>query len=319
MSRQPAENSPPNLKLQSRVLALETGMYIFRYASQLPEGQEVCITLQQAPLGKGSVDFFPAEGVSRNTLVKLGDCVVIRIKGGTGAVLVTEYHLAEHGIRNIDLRIDRIDTSEAIMKNASAKPAVQAGNAAPAIEAPAPVAAPAVVQAAPAAPISLVFEGHIERRGDVRVNDAWLGNPSSNARLEGFSVAWPNKPQGVDLAYSCTVSNQGKQPAALSGNFAGTRRKAAGIQAVTFGLVGPQQKSFQLTGQAVFAGCAPQAIVNGMEISGPTGRENLVAIMLSVTPRAVAAAPAIATATAGAAYQSPWEDPAITQVYKAHG
>src|SRR5690606_29878101 len=118
-----------------------------------------------------------------------------------------------------------------------------------------------------------------------------------------------NKPQGVDLAYSCKVAGQGKQPASLSGNFIGTRRKAAGIQAVTFGLVGPQQKAYQLGGHVVFAGSPPQAIVNGKELSGPTGYENLAAISVSITPRTqVSTTPR---------YASPWEDPTITQIYKA--
>lgn len=322
MSPQPTGNPQPDLKLNSRVLALETGMYIFRYASRLPEGKEVCITLQQAPLGKGSVDFFPAEGVSRNTLVKLGDCVVIRIKGGTGAVLVTEYHLAEHGVISVDLRIDRIDTSEGIMKKAPAQspPTLIDATAAPAAGIAVPTVAniPATTQTAP---ISLAFEGHIERRGDVLVKDAWLGNPEGRARIEGFSVSWPAKPQDVDLAYSCRVVGQGKQAAVLSGNFIGTRRKAAAIQAVTFGLIGPQQKSFQLSGQVVFAGCPPQDIVNGQEMSGPTGREHLVALRVNISPRVKDAplATALRAKNEPNRYQSPWEDPAITQVYKAHG
>lgn len=335
MSPQPSSQTQPDLKLNSRVLALESGMYIFRYASQLPEGQEVCITLQQAPLGKGTVDFFPAEGISRNTLARLGDCVVIRVKGGKGAVLVTEYHRASQTV-SVDLRVDRIDTSEAIVRKAPVQqppvlaeaftaprldniaPAAQPVSAA-ALSRVTPVTAPVITTqgAVPAASgISLSMEGHIERRGDVSVQDDWLGNPDSNARLEGFTINWPNKPQGVDLAYSCKVAGQGKQPAVLSGNFAGTRRKAAGIQAITFGLVGPQQKAYQLSGHVVFAGSAPQAIANGKELSGPTGYENLVALSVRITPRTQASA---APAASAPRYESPWEDPTITQIYKAQG
>ena len=307
-------------------------MYIFRYASQLPEGQEVCITLQQAPLGKGTVDFFPAEGVSRNTLARLGDCVVLRVKGGKGAVLVTEYHRASQAV-SVDLRVDRIDTSETIARKAPAQqPPVlteaiaaspMGSSAGAALSRVKPVTAPVIstrgVMPATAG-ISLSLEGHIERRGDVAVQDDWLGNPDSNARLEGFSISWPDKPQGVDLAYSCKVTGQGKQPAALSGNFVGTRRKAAGIQAITFGLVGPQQKAYQLSGHVVFAGSPPQPIVNGKELSGPTGYENLVAISVRITPRMQASAsPAAIPAASAPRYESPWEDPTITQIYKAQG
>lgn len=81
------------LKISSRVTLLEPGMYIFRYASQPPADKPVCIALQQAPLGKGSIDFFPAEGVSKNMLTRLGDTIVARVKGGTTTVLITEYHM----------------------------------------------------------------------------------------------------------------------------------------------------------------------------------------------------------------------------------
>lgn len=313
MTATPAPTSPNSLKLQSRVLPLEAGMYIVRYASDLPAGQEVFITLQQAPLGKGSVDFFPAEGVSRNTLAKLGDCVIVRVKGDVGALLVTEYHMVVNGVRTINLRVDRIDTSAAIMQETQ-KPVA---NAFPPAQ-PVPVA-PRTAQPSLQAPangaarlsaVPLRLEGHIERRGDVSAeNGWWLGAPDSAARLEGFTIHWPNKPEGVDLAYSCQVLG-GRQPAAMSGNFIGTRRRAAGITAVTFGLIGPKQKNFQLDGQVVFSGTPPQAILNGQELSGPTGQEHLVAIQVSVSPKSEAHAPR---------YTSPWEDPAITQIYRAQG
>ena len=71
-------------------------------------------------------------------------------------------------------------------------------------------------------------------------------------------------------------------------------------------------------GHVVFAGSPPQAIVNGKELSGPTGYEHLVAISVRITPRAQASAsPAASTATPR--YESPWEDPTITQIYKAQG
>src|SRR5690606_28432298 len=100
---------------------------------------------------------------------------------------------------------------------ALANPVTNTSARLPATPSVAPAAAPRVAQAAapavpaaPAAPISLSFEGHIERRGDVTVRDDWLGNPQGNARIEGFNISWPTKPQGVDLAYSCRVAGLGK-------------------------------------------------------------------------------------------------------------
>src|SRR5690606_2513634 len=224
--------------------------------------------------------------------------------------LVTEYHLAAVGVRTVNLRVDRIDTSAAIMKDANAaQPQVAAAAPTPlqAVK-PAQVLNGAFNQASDGA-AALRLDGHIERRGDITVQGGWLGSPNSVQRLEGFTIHWPNKPEGVDLAYSCQVQGA-RQPAALSGNYIGTRRRAAPITAVTFGLIGPKQKSFQLDGQVVFSGTPPKTIQNGQEISGPTGQEHLVAILVSVSPKLEANAPR---------YTSPWEDPAITQIYRAQG
>ncbi len=249
------------LEVSSSLQVLEPGMYLFRYASQLPEGELICFTLQATPLGKGSIDFFPAEGVSRNTLARLGDCIVGRVKGAAAGLLITEYRQTEDGRLQADLRIDRIDTSAAIIRQ------------------PAPTPAASAIQALP-----LQLSGHIEYIGDTHAEGAWLGKPDSQARIEGFCIEWPDRPQGVDLAYQCSVLGAGQLPASLSGGFVGTRRRAAPINAVAFALVGPDAENYRLTGHAVFAGCTPQAIEPNQELRGPTGLEQLVALHIEVFP-----------------------------------
>lgn len=251
------------LEVVSKINVLEPGMYIFRYASPTPIDALVCFTLQATPLGKGVIDFFPAEGVTKNTLAKLGDCLIARVKNGATGVLITEYRQTDSNDLRVDLRIDRIDTSEAII----AKPKV----------AQLPVAESVT-------PVSLTIGGHIERLGDTEIQGDWLGNPQGQARIEGFSVEWSDRPAGIDLAYQCSVRNIGQLPAVLSGNFVGTRRRAAPIIAVAFALVGPRTEEFQLIGEAVFAGGEPQPIIHGEELRGPTGTEQLVALRLAVLP-----------------------------------
>lgn len=105
------------LEIASCVRVLEPGMYIFRYASKLPEGLSICFSLQSTPLGRGVVDFFPAEGVSRNTLAVLGDCIVGRVKGGQAGLLITEFRNTKDASIKAELRIDRIDTSESLVRS----------------------------------------------------------------------------------------------------------------------------------------------------------------------------------------------------------
>lgn len=258
------------LKINSRITLLEPGMYIFRYASQPAAEKSVCIALQQAPLGKGAIDFFPAEGVSKNILTKLGDCIIGRVKGGVTTVLITEYYLANHEVEPVDLRIDRIDTSAAIMRNL--KPTISSPDTA------------ALSNTTPGAAV-LTLTGHVEQIGDVSVINQCLGDEAGQSRLEGFAINWANKPQGVDLAYTTTLAGAGPGQKVMTGSFTGARNKAAAIVAVGFSLTGPERADYELAGHVVFAGGDRQAIVTDQMIFGPTGNEPLVALSLTITPR----------------------------------
>jgi len=258
------------LRINSRITLLEPGMYIFRYASQPTAEKSICIALQQAPLGKGAIDFFPAEGVSKNILTKLGDCIIGRVKGGVTTVLITEYYLANHEVEPVDLRIDRIDTSAAIMRNLN-----------PAITAPDSAALPNIALGAAV----LTLTGHVENTGDVSVVNQLLGDENGQKRLEGFAITWANKPQGVDLAYTTTLAGAGPGQKVMTGSFSGARNKAAAIIAVGFSLTGPERSAYELSGHAVFAGGERQAIVTDQMIFGPSGNEPLVALYITITPQ----------------------------------
>lgn len=280
--------NPQNIALTSSLRTLEPGMWIFRYAKHsgsLPP----LVSLAKSCLGQGTVDFFPAEGVTRDTLSKVGDCIIARVKGGPAGVLITEYHVAGQQAE-VQLRLDRIDTGSAALANQSP-----------------PVASTNVQNAQPSSVngIQIKLVGHIERRGDVVVNNGWLGDPNGINRLEGFAVHCENMPEGVSFGYS--ARSPGSQPqAALAGNFVGTRQKAKAINAVAFNLGGPKANEYQLSGEVVFAGQPPRALLPGQEITGPTGNEHLVALRLHIEPRQAAN------------YDSPWDDPAITEIFRAH-
>lgn len=276
-----------NLKISSRIAMLNVGMYIFRYASLRSDPLRGCISLHHSPIGKGSVDFFPGEGISRNTLTKQGDCVIVRVKGSQASVLITEYHPEGGTPNSVQLQIEQIGTA------AKTEPRQHAGKAVQleAFEAP--------------RPCSLKLLGHIETRGDVTVENTWLGNPNSLLRLEGFSIAWDNQPQGLDLAYLCRSSKGGEPQVGLAGQYVGTRRQAKPVTAVAFTLSGPQAGNYELSGEVVFAGHSPLAIAPDKELSGKSGTEQLVAIRIVITPRAAQASPPA----------SPWDDLKTTKIF----
>lgn len=289
------DDSPFTFK--TRLLTLEPGMYIVRYASQDTAEEPCLISLQPAPIGKSSVDFFPGETVVRNTLSRLGDTLIVRVKNGAGTLLITEYQRADLSVRQVDLRVDRIDTSVDIIRSEQQRSA--------------PVVASKALEVAARAerhgsPVVLKLIGHVQAQGDVTANE-WVGNIDQEARLEGFAVVWPNKPQGVDIAYSCKVADV-LQPAVLSGNFSGSRGKRAPITAVAMALVGPRRAEYVLDAQAVFAGCPPQDLVDGQEVTAQQGQAKLVALHVSITPRIEMNA---------ARYQSPREDLTQTPLHSA--
>ena len=282
------------LKITSRVTLLEPGMYIFRYASQPLADKPVCIALQQAPLGKGAIDFFPAEGISKNMLAKLGDTIVARVKNGIATVLITEYHMFDESIDPIDLRIDRIDTSPAIMRNFGVISTPDAS----AVIAPSP------------APVTLKLLAHLQGAGDVESAEGWAGEHDSIRRLEGFSVHWEGKPAGVDLVYASTASGSGPSPKVVSGTFTGTRGKSLPLVSAGFGLVGPNRHLYELSGHIVFRGSVPQLVVADQMMYGPTGTEPVVALHICITP---------VTKMNAARYKSPWENSALKQKISSTG
>lgn len=279
--------SDKSLFIHSRIASLEVGMYLFRLVADAASeaATKTFLSLNQSPIGKGAVDFFPGEGISRNTLSKPGDCVVVRVKGGSAGVLITEYK-PERETRPVQLRIDRIEAGPKIEGTPKPSSTVPREDN-----------------------VLLKLLGHIERRGDVSVTDEWLGDPTSAARIEGFSIDWAgNKPEGVELAYLCRVA-KGSDPAiAMTGQYVGTRRQAKPITAVAFALTGIKAADYELSGQAVFAGQAPMAIAPDKELSGPAATEQLVALRVIVKHKAAQVSPPA----------SPWDDAATTQIFRSH-
>ncbi|UOD51413.1 hypothetical protein [Orrella daihaiensis] len=297
------DSSQPAIEVSSKIAYLQPGMYIIRLASEAPGN---VITLNPTPVGRGTVDFFPGDGVVRNTLAKVGDCVIVRVKAAVGSLLLTEFHKAGQQ-QQMKLKIDRVATEgfEAGGGAQTAFPSTVRGAAGRDTgTAAAPTAAPT---AAPAAATELPVRqlGHIEGVGDTIVENDWLGDPDGDARIEGFAVNVKGLPAGVSLNYGALIEGTRRYAAAVAGQFVGTRQKAKSLLGVVFDLTGPGAEQFQLSGEVVFAGEPPLAIEPGVQLSGPSGTEHLVALQLSITP--------LATRSTAA---SAWDDPAVTRIVR---
>lgn len=282
-----------DIAIASSLKQLEPGMWIFRYINHTGGAVPPLVNLNPAPFGKGSIDFFPSEGVTRNTLVKPGDCIIARVKTAKAAIMISEYHLAGQS-SEVTLKLDRIDNGVATLAAPTETPTkAKIGNA-----------KTAAAHAADGLNVKLL--GHIQMRGDVVVQNDWLGDPAGKHRIEGFAISCDELPEGVTLGYSCRTTRGSQPQVVLANQFVGTRRKAMPITAVAFNLGGPNAGDYFLSGEVAFAGLPPLAIKPGKELAGPTGAEQLVALRIAISKQASQ----VDTA-------SPWDDPAITKIFKS--
>ncbi|WP_139064070.1 hypothetical protein [Thiorhodospira sibirica] len=300
----------------TRVVLLKPGMYIFRYATKLEDGVFIPVTLQAAPLGKGSVDFFPADGVTKNTLRSLGDCIIVRVKGYDAGVLVAEYHVGSAAQQEqINIYIDRIDTSERLLERNTEGQKKTEENKGYQSSAPYPSMEhsqhrfPQVASFTPSKN-DIRLSGHVELQGDVVITNGWLGHPENVTRIEGFSVEWLGRPQDADLIYTCYSKGIGQSPAVASGSFVGTRGKATPITSVSFALAGSRAGDYELSGYACFAGCPPVPVEAGKKLSGLRETEQLTALSIRIRDKKGEAAMSRSP--------SPWDDPEVTQIFRVN-
>jgi hypothetical protein len=254
---------------QTRVLTLTPGLYLFQYDSPVSPAVLPVAMLAQVPLpASGRIAFLSQAAGTQPVLRKPGERRIACVEDGEVQVALTLFVPADAADPGVQILVDRL-------------------GAAPPLPAGPDSSAPELL------PVSL--NGHIELQGDVtgRVG-GWIGNPADRRRVEGFSMLWPERPEGVDICYSCTVAGFGRSPVALSGSFVGTRRRAAPILGISVALVGDKADQYDLKVQAAYRGCGVREGGAGSEVSGPSGTEPLVGLRVLVAPAAAAskAAPA---------------------------
>jgi hypothetical protein len=204
--------------------------------------------------------------VLRNSSV----CIVILVADAEVEMLVSAFVPDSQTVAP-SLRVDRVDLGDkSLGLNVSPKLDHSAQQA---------VSSPSFDIAASG--ISLI--GHVELSGDMLASPGMvLGEASSNLRLEGFQIVWPNMPDGVDIAYRVGVEGMGQFPTVTTGSFCGTRGEARRINEINISLTGKNAKKFNLEGVAFFSGGFKVPLAGGINISGPSGLEHLVALQLAV-------------------------------------
>jgi hypothetical protein len=128
--------------------------------------------------------------------------------------------------------------------------------------------------------------GHVAGRGDVVVgSDVWIAGPTAPSRIEGISLEWPGKPADVDIRYAVQFPNgqAGSGKMVSLGTYAGTRGRALPITGVVLEIGGTER--FEFVAEATFLNAPTlRAVGKRVMLSGPTNREPLVGIRISVNP-----------------------------------
>ncbi|GAB2853599.1 hypothetical protein GCM10027277_22510 [Pseudoduganella ginsengisoli] len=274
------------MEITNSVILLQPGIYILRH----PNDGQPPMTISRAPgdpAHNGRIEAIWTPGTMGATLRDGSDCIVMHVQDAPAELLVSAF-VQVPGLGALPaLRIDKINLDEP----------------APPTEAPPPSPPP---EAAPAerkfsiseTGVSLV--GHIERVGDaVATEGDLLGDPESNLRLEGFLAVWPDRPQGVDLAYNAVVEGLGLTATTGTGHYCGSKGESRRISEVTFALIGAGAGQFALEGSAHFSGGFSAPVSSGVTVKGPENG-HLTALRLNVIPVAA---------------ENPWEQAPRAKVF----
>jgi len=241
---------------QRKEVELNRGLFVVRYKSAEDAALPPLVKVHPAPGHERQLQITTHPDSDPNTLWHPDTSLVVR--ANAKATLHVEVIAAQaNGSRVATVKI------EPITQGAPAKTADQSEPFLPDLHA-------------------LRILGHVAGLGDVVVAaDQWIAGPSAPSRIEGLAIEWPG---AADLHLRYAVKS-GAQTGRLTdtGEYAGTRGRALPLTGLILELSGGLSDSYQLTADAIFLN-SPTMRVSGKSIvlSGPTGREPLVGLRLSV-------------------------------------
>jgi hypothetical protein len=240
-----------------KIVDLEKGLFLVRYAAAQDDARPPKVSLSPEPSSDKSIAFFLHPDQSEAVLWQPGSCLVLRA-AARGKLVVDVAPVHEHGSSNATVRIEPLTQGQAARTEPAGGLACDLGD--------------------------FRVHGHVASIGDVVVDaDHWLAGPSKPSRIEGISIAWPSKPDDLDIHYSVkTARVQAISGRVMElGSFAGTRGKGLPVVGVMIELSGLGASNFQFVAEAIFLG-SPAMRITGKRIvvEGPTAREPLVGLRL---------------------------------------
>lgn len=279
----PAPKTPPPRKQAvqtlSAVVTLRAGMYLIRLLRKAEGGGLRQVSFRPRAKAKGGkVFFFEGPGVTKQSLTRAGQCLIVRVDGEPAQVNIARVVDTPAALDRFTLRFDRIDDSGALHREDERGAAVA--------EAPRQAdPAPATTPASSLMPIELA--GDFATVGSrMAPPGQWLGSTTENHALEGITVRWPGKPDGVDLFIAAQASLIGELPEVGVDQLTGVRGLGLPLTGIGFRLDGPLAKSYVLQAEAAFSNGSLARSNPGQQaqLASPGGAEPLTALRISIWP-----------------------------------
>jgi hypothetical protein len=247
---------------QRKTIEIDRGLFLIRYATAEDEAQPPKVTVAPDSASKRSISLLTHPDEDEAALWRPGACFVVRaLRPGT---LVVEVEPGPDSISAAaSVRVETLTQGGGI----AAKPLSAKNSGSVDLE-------------------GFTLVGHVAGIGDKRVRPGeWLAGPSAPSRIEGISIEWPEGPEDLTIRYAVTTARPHavSQRMAELGGYTGTRGKALALVGVAFELSGRAASDLQLNVEATFLGSpAIQRVGPRISLAGPTGREPLVGLRISL-------------------------------------
>jgi hypothetical protein len=245
-----------------QTIAVNRGLFLVRYAAAEDTVRPPTVTIAPASAPNENFDFLLHPDHDQAVLWQPDSCLVMRtFEPGNLSVEVRASH--DGGSAAATVRIEPLTQGRSTETAKTTNP-----GKAPLLD-------------------SFRVLGHVTGIGDQEVGvDQWLGGPSAPSRIEGISIRWPDKPHDLDIRYAAkTAKPQPTSGIAVGmGAFSGTRGKTMPIVALLLEMSGSGGENLQFIADALFLGATTKRVVGKRLVaSGPTGREPLVGLRISVS------------------------------------
>jgi hypothetical protein len=247
-------------RARTQPLRLQRGLAVLRYTSGGGGDQQASIQLEL----NASVTALGEPGASALELVRVGQCVVLRISEPT-AVVLRCIPPSGQSIGSVGVTLEYLTPLASTPKSSR----VHENEARdPIVDGP-----------------TLDLSGHVSRLGDRRVSSgSWLSGPERPLPIEGIAIRFAEPQSGLRLRYFASDRAGTFEPSLLvAGRFAGTRGQARSLRELVVVLDGPDAQLHKIHADVMFLG-SPVRTLTGTELRlrSQTGKEPLVGLRLSI-------------------------------------